>query len=561
MEFRKSAALKFLAHTAILIFIFASSAFAQTDVVTDDQVGNSPFDVIYNHLLYLQPDTYEPTKAARSLSPENPAKLSIKAIKLKEILDGRGFFIDINRLPENNNHYDSVSRDFIYIINHNEPRIYVERTKGVWQYSQTTIREIDVMYSELYPLNGAIRTLFKDPSWQQSFLGIKLWQWVSFLALCLVTGLFFSLVYLILRKLGHAIAHVKRTHQDLISDSISRLTRLLSLVIALYAFKSLIPALHLAPKINSFLVKGLEILSIFFVVMILNEIMHLIFSYISKWAAGTASTMDDQLVPLLSRLASIVIWTVGIIYILDYLQINITALLAGISIGGLAIALAAQDTVKNFFGSVMIFLDKPFQIGDWISFDNVDGVVERVGVRSTRVRTFANSLTYVPNGIFAEKVIDNKGLRVFRRYKTEIGITYDTPTYLIDLFVEGISELIAKHPYTRKDSYEVGLSAFGESSINILIYAFFAVDNWTDELRGKHDLMKGIINLAETLGVRFAFPTQTLFIEEMPGQKSLTPQKAPSAEAKVAARKTLDKVIGEFVAPDKEEEREKNLGG
>ena len=473
MENGKSIVFKSCFTTIVLVVLGTMVSYAQTEEMADDQVGKSPFTVIYNHLYYLQDDSYEPTKAARSLSPEDSESVSSKAIKLKEILDGRGFYIDINRLPENNNHYDSVSRDFIYIINHNEPRIYVERTKGVWQYSQTTIREIDAMYSELYPLNGAIRTFFVAPSWQQAFLGIKLWQFVSFLVLCILTGIFFTLVYLILRKLGHAIAHIKRSHTDLISDSISKLTRLLSLVIALYAFKTFLPALHLTPKINSLLVKGLEILSIFFVVMIINEIMHLIFSYVRKWADTTTSTMDDQLVPLLSRLAGIVIWAVGVIYILDYLEINVTALLAGISIGGLAIALAAQDTVKNFFGSVMIFLDKPFQIGDWISFDNVDGVVERVGVRSTRVRTFANSLTYVPNGIFAEKVIDNMGLRVFRRYKTEIGITYDTPTYLIDLFVEGITELIAKHPFTRKDSYEVSLNAFGESSINILIYAFF----------------------------------------------------------------------------------------
>ena len=209
----------------------------------------------------------------------------------------------------------------------------------------------------------------------------------------------------------------------------------------------------------------------------------------------------------------------------------------------------------------MIFLDKPFQIGDWISFDGIDGVVERVGVRSTRLRTFANSLTYVPNGVFAERVIDNMGLRIFRRYKTEIGITYDTPTYLIDLFVDGIEHLIANHPFTRKDNFEVALSSFGNSGIQIMIYAFFAVDNWTDEVKGKHDLMKGIINLADAIGVRFAFPTQTVFVEEIPGKPSLTPGKLPEEEAAIKAKEALNRIKSQFVNPEMDSEREKNIGG
>jgi MscS family membrane protein len=167
----------------------------------------------------------------------------------------------------------------------------------------------------------------------------------------------------------------------------------------------------------------------------------------------------------------------------------------------------------------------------------------------------------VPNGVFAETVIDNMGLRVYRRYKTEIGITYDTPTYLIDLFVNGIENLIESHPFTRKDNYEVALSNFGDSGIQIMIYAFFAVDNWTDEVRGKHDIMKGIINLADAIGVRFAFPTQTIFVEEMPGKPSLTPTKLTRDTAEENANIALKKIKSEFVNSQADIEREKNIGG
>jgi MscS family membrane protein len=171
----------------------------------------------------------------------------------------------------------------------------------------------------------------------------------------------------------------------------------------------------------------------------------------------------------------------------------------------------------------MIFVDKPFQIGDWINFDGVDGTVEEVGLRSTRLRTFANSLVYVPNGPLADKVINNMGLRVYRRFTTDVGVTYDTPPELIESFVEGIEELVKAHPITRKDYYEVHLNSFGASSLNVLVYVFFQAPDWSTELKARHELMLGIIQLANLLGVRFAFPTQTLQIEEVPGQGSLAP--------------------------------------
>src|SRR5690606_10321823 len=141
---------------------------------------------------------------------------------------------------------------------------------------------------------------------------------------------------------------------------------------------------------------GLGILSIFFIIFIIDQLIRILFFNLRKATEKTANTLDDQLLPVLKRIVSMVVWAIGLFYVLDYLDVNVTALLAGISIGGLAIALAAQDTVKNFFGSIMIFLDKPFQIGDWVQFGDVDGVIEEVGVRSTRIRTFANSITYVP---------------------------------------------------------------------------------------------------------------------------------------------------------------------
>jgi MscS family membrane protein len=527
--------------------------------IPQDEVGQSPYHVIYNHLYYLQPDSYQPERAALSINRDPNEATIDQAIMLKEVLDGKGMFIDIHRLPTDSMYFDSAQRAHVYILSRNEDRIYLEKRNGEWSYSRTTISQLPGMYEEIYPLGGALSRWFSGSSWQGSFLGIKTWQYVSLVLLFASGFLFFGMVFFLLRTLGHRFAKIKRSLSDDGSSSLTKFMRLVSLWLTIGVVQFFLPAIHLPPRFNAILIKGLDILQIFFGVFIFLSLNHLIFYYLRKWSDQTDSQMDDQLVPLLERLVEILIWIGGILYVLNYLEVNITALLAGISIGGLAIALAAQDTVKNLFGSVMIFLDKPFKIGDWISFDGIDGVVERVGVRSTRIRTFANSLTYVPNALFAERVIDNMGMRIYRRYKTTVGITYDTPPYLINIFIDGIEEILRNHPDIRKDNFEVALNDFGASSLDIMIYGFFQVPTWTDELNAKHEIMNHILHLADRIGVRFAFPTQTLFIEEAPGQISLTPKKM----SKEDAIKAKDLVVEDFKERKRRQrsEESKNLGG
>jgi len=172
---------------------------------------------------------------------------------------------------------------------------------------------------------------------------------------------------------------------------------------------------------------------------------------------------------------------------------------------------------------VMIFIDRPFQIGDWITSDEVDGTVEEVGFRSTRIRTFRDSVMYVPNSVISNRTVDNHGRRQYRRYFTKLAITYDTPANLIEVFVQGIEKIVLNHPETRKDYYNIFLNEYGASSLDIMLYVFFKVPSWNDELRCRQEIMLSVNRLAEQLGVRFAFPTQTMMVEQFPGKMSLTP--------------------------------------
>lgn len=288
------------------------------------------------------------------------------------------------------------------------------------------------------------------------------------------------------------------------------------------------PQLGLTAGWESMLGLGVRALAIMSIVVSVYRLVDVFADGMAAKAEQTESKLDDQLVPLVRKALKIIVVLSGILFLLQNLQVNVGSLVAGLGIGGVAVALAAKDTIANFFGSLMIFVDRPFQIGDWVKIGGTEGVVEEVGFRSTRVRTFYNSLVTVPNAHFTEAAIDNMGLRKYRRLSTTLGLTYDTTPEQMQAFVEGIRAIIVANPYTRKDYYEIHFAGFGSHSLDVMLYMFFEVGSWTEELREKHNVLLEILRLAKELGVDFAFPTQTLFVDHVaqPGSpRAIEPQK------------------------------------
>ena len=229
--------------------------------------------------------------------------------------------------------------------------------------------------------------------------------------------------------------------------------------------------------------------------------------YIASNRDVQLTQFDDVLIPLVTKILRIVVVVVSILLVLELMGIDAKTVLGVVGIGGVAIAFAAQDTIGNFFGSITVLFDRPFGIGDWIVIGDVEGTVERVGFRSTRVRTFYNSVITIPNSKMVNTQVDNYGARRYRRVRIFLSLTYDTPPDKIDAFCEGVRELIRLHPYTRKDYYHVYFNQFAGSSLDVLLYAFFEVPDWPTELRERHQLFADILRLAQRLGVDFAFPT------------------------------------------------------
>ncbi|MEO1171935.1 MAG: mechanosensitive ion channel family protein, partial [Myxococcota bacterium] len=283
----------------------------------------------------------------------------------------------------------------------------------------------------------------------------------------------------------------------------------------------LVPSLVLPIEFGGVVLLAVQVVAVFSVVWTLYRLVDLFSEWMDQRAAKTETKLDDQLVPLVRKALKIFIVAMGSIFILQNLNVDVAGLLAGLGIGGLAFALAAKDTVANVFGSATIFADRPFQVGDWINAQGINGTVETVGFRSTKVRTFYDSLVSIPNAKLADSVIDNYGARTLRRVYTRLGVTYDTPPEHLQAFVEGIRAIVQANPATAKHRYEVHFNEYGASSLEVMVYFFLDAPSWSVELRERHNIFLEIYRLADDLGVNFAFPTQTLHVESTP-DKALT---------------------------------------
>lgn len=226
--------------------------------------------------------------------------------------------------------------------------------------------------------------------------------------------------------------------------------------------------------------------------------------------------IDSQLLRLGFKLLIVIAIAAMVIDAADRIGLPAYSVLTGLGVGSLAIALAARETLANLLGSIAIMLDRPFAIGDWIKLNGAEGTVEDIGFRSTRIRTFYDSLLSVPNSVTMGATIDNMGRRTYRRVYTTLAVRYDTPPERIEAFVEGIKAVIMATASTRKDSFHVVLNDFAPSSLNIMVYFFLQVPDWSTELVERQRVLLEIVRLAERLEVKFAFPTQTVEVERLP---------------------------------------------
>jgi MscS family membrane protein len=236
--------------------------------------------------------------------------------------------------------------------------------------------------------------------------------------------------------------------------------------------------------------------------------------WFNRFAAHSENTLDNMISPVIRKSLRVTIVILVLVQIAQILSDKpITSIIAGLGIGGLAIALAAQDSLKNFFGSVILFVDKPFEIGNRIVVDGHDGAVEAVGMRSTKIRTLDGHLVTIPNGELANKIIRNIGKRPYIKRTANITITYDTPPEKIDRAIDIIKELLQHHEGMDENfPPRVYFSELNADSLNIVVQYWYHPPDYWAYMEFSEKFNKELFKCFNEEGIEFAFPTQTVFL-------------------------------------------------
>ncbi len=232
----------------------------------------------------------------------------------------------------------------------------------------------------------------------------------------------------------------------------------------------------------------------------------------SRHRTDEPSTLHDQLLPMLRKVANGLIVVFALIVAAQKAGLNVTALLGGLGVGGLAVALAGQETIANVFGAAMIFVDRPFKVGDWILVGDVEGTVEEIGLRSTRIRTFGKTLVTMPNAELANKVIDNFSQMPVRRVKMTVGLSYETSAADMDAALRSFERILEAHPDVWQDFKLVAFTDLGGHSLDVMVYYFTRTTVWADYLRIRGEVNMMIMEAIDRLGLEIAFPTSTLYV-------------------------------------------------
>ncbi len=487
---------------------------------TDERLS-TPQSAVDNFLKWQLPPTVDMDIASEamginpSMSTERRREL---ARELKAVLDARGLFVHLDAIPADRDYVDTSSGQSRYqLFPVRLPEVAVVKVGDRWLFSQPTLVAVPELYDETFSAAAQYLIGLLPAVFQMRLLGIALWQYAGVFLVLLIAFVMRQLSEFFLRKFANWL--IKRTpptwDENIVLQSVKPVSFLLFTLVIRFFYADL----QLPVGMNAAIKFALEVMIAGSLLWLAFMLVDFLCDHLRQITAKTDTKLDDQLIPLLRKALKVFAFTIGALVLVQSFGYSISSLLAGLGIGGVAVALAAQDTIANFFGSVMIFADKPFQVGDWIVTGSVEGTVEEVGFRSTRIRTFYNSVISVPNSKLANSDVDNLGMRRYRRIKEVLNLTYSTTAQQMQAFVEGIRAIIQANRYMRKNFYEIHFNGYGSSSLNVLVYCFLEVGSWSDELREKHNFFLEILRLAEELGVEFAFPTQTVHVDSFYGDK------------------------------------------
>ena len=336
----------------------------------------------------------------------------------------------------------------------------------------------------------------------------------------IIAAIFSLLFFLILRKMFAALAIqvlqplAKQTKTYYDDRILSALKGPLSFVFVTIGVRLFFALLFLETALIHKVIDTMIMFNFFWAIYaMVHALRGLIYHFTERFNPELSHEMGNFLLTVIR----VIVLSIGLGAILQLWGVNVAGLMAGLGIGGLAFALAAKDTAANLFGSIALLLDKSIRIGEWIKIDGVEGVVEDIGMRTTKIRTFRKSLITLPNQVIANSPIENYSRRGIRRIKIKLGLTYDATSEQIEQVIADITTMLRNHEGIAQDeTMLVNFTSFDDSSLGLLIYTFSKTSNWERYLKIKEEVNLNIMKIVESNKVAFAFPSQSLYIESMP---------------------------------------------
>lgn len=375
---------------------------------------------------------------------------------------------------------------------------------GNWRFTPETILSIENFYTavaHLKVVDGVDelknwRTDLKErmPNWMaHEYFFLKNGQWISLFLLFLIGMIFVGIARLFIKFYFDEQATKTTLPFGLLSFSLVWLVG--------------VRFLEFDVNLMAVFIRGAYILTAFSAVWSALHIVDYIGYRFEKASTQSKYKFDDVLIPLLKKAAKVLVVSFGAILIAHSLTFDIASILAGLGIGGVAVAFAAKDTIANIFGSLTVIIDRPFYIGDYIALDKgVEGTVEQVGFRSTRLRTPYNSLVTVPNSVLANMSIDNYGMRNYRRFKTTLFVDHDTSATLLEEFCTRLRLQVQLNPVMLHEQAQVYVHDINEKSLHILINVFIQTNQLSVELQERQKFIIDIMKLASELRIKMAKP-------------------------------------------------------
>jgi len=384
--------------------------------------------------------------------------------------------------------------------------------EGRWVFSRATVERVPVWYAALGDrwMHERLPAALLRPG----PLELLWWQWLAIPVLLVVSIAVGTLLGKVVRALFARAA--RRTASDWDDAVVARLSGPIAVLSIVVVASALIPLLGLyapAERIAFRIVRAGFLLTFFWGLWRLVEVMREVAGR-SQWAARVPSSR--ALLPLGARVAKVMLAAIAIVAVLSLLGYPVASLVAGLGLGGLALALAAQKTVENLFGAFSIGVDQPFREGDFVKIEDFVGTVERIGLRSTRFRTLDRTIVSIPNGRLADMRLESFTARDRMRLATIIRLVYETTGEQLRAVLTGLEQVLRAHPKIWPDAVVVRLQQIGTSSFDIEVMAWFQTPDWGEFQLIRQEVLLQFMEVVERAGTSFALPAQTLHVASVP---------------------------------------------